>query len=638
MRILRIPSSPNLSKMHKHPQSDLVINEKTNCSTIPDVTTGGDVNAISSSEFVVHDLAVPFFTNPNNVQIHSFENELPLFEREIVSRTSKVLLDELLLPDLVQISDIPVYCGITRRRKKDEDKLNLNFEYAYGRRTLSTMLCAKLNTITCDILYINVVTVLQKFYKFHFGIKGELHGEEQDVPPIEFAFSFCESASMATSLLPTGSVHSQSTIAVAAGKERQIVTVLAASMGNVTMYEQTEDCHAWLGPLVTKLSSILGKGFEDVRYEVSVPTDSFFVSNLFFVNVVPNASPVDDDEANKRPKSVNVVVKKMPAETMQEMMRAKEQFYNEILFYQKYAQYYHRVPRCIYATEEPSSDSVIVLENVATKRGYSVCKWKYDTPLEYTLAAFREIARFHAIAYTTKRTREKEFFDFVDAIEEARFYPESTLRHMYNGTATRSLDFLRRQGYDREFCDKFEARCANTFDLVLKFVEVEEPLATLCHGDFTINNMLFKKESDEPKVILIDFALIRYGSPILDLSTFLCLHCARDLDKVMLDNVLRAYHDSLIQCLQENDIDGEDYSYEALYEDYKKKGLFGFFIATFFLAIQMGKFDGEMEDFAKMDPTEWAAFSRQIGGEEVDEILANMLLKLKEFGCLDYIL
>ncbi|KAK1119926.1 hypothetical protein K0M31_012999 [Melipona bicolor] len=404
------------------------------------------------------------------------------------------------------------------------------------------------------------------------------------------------------------------------------------------MCEQTEDCHFWLKPLVTKVSSILGEGFEDVRYEVSVSTGTFVNSNLFLVNIVSNANPVD--EANKRVKSVNIVVKKMPAEIMQDAVRSREQFHNEILFYQKCAQYYDRVPRCIYAREEPSlRDSVIVLENVVAKHGYSVCKWKYDTPMEYTLAAFREIARFHAVAYTMKRTREKEFFDCVNAIEEVRLYPESTFRYVFDGTATRPLNFLRKQGYDKEFCDKFQARCANMFeDLVLKFVEVEEPLATLCHGDFTINNILFKKESDEPKVIFIDFALIRYGSPILDLSTFLCLHRARDLDKVMLDNVLRVYHDSLIQCLQENDIDGEDYSYEALYEEYKRKGLFGYFVATYFLGSQMSKEVIQAKDVLGMNPTEWAAFACQLGGEEVDEILANMLLKLKEFGCLDYIL
>ena len=442
-----------------------------------------------------------------------------------------------------------------------------------------------------------------------------------------------------TSLLSTGNVHCQSFLRsqwlLAAETDR------LSRMGNVIMSEQTEDCHAWLEPLVTKVSSILGKGFEDVRYEVSVPSDTFFISNLFFVNIVSNASPVDDDDEAKKRASTSIVVKKMPREiTIQEMMRSKEQFHNETLFYQKYAQYYDRVPRCIYATDESSPfGSVIVLENVGTKRGYGVCQWKYDVPLEYTLAAIREIARFHAIAYATKNTREKEFFNFVNAFQEVRYYPESELRQTFDGTATRSLDYLRRQGRNEEFYDKLEARLANTFeDLVLKFIEAEEPLATLCHGDFTINNTLFKKEGDEQKVMFIDFALVRYGSPVLDLSTYLCLHCARDLDKVMLDNVLRAYHDSLIRCLKENDVDCENYSYEALYEDYKKKGLFGFLIATFFLATQMGKFEGQLEDFAEMDPAERPVALRQIGGEEIDEILANMLLKLKEFGCLDYIL
>ncbi|KOX69155.1 hypothetical protein WN51_06308 [Melipona quadrifasciata] len=245
------------------------------------------------------------------------------------------------------------------------------------------------------------------------------------------------------------------------------------------MCEQTEDCQFWLKPLITKVSSILGKGFEDVRYEVSVSTDTSINSNIFLVNVVSNANPVD--EANKRVKTVDIVVKKMPTGMNKDVVRSREQFHNEILFYKKYAQYYDRAPRCIYATEEPSTDTVIVLENVANKRGYSMCKWKYDTPLEYTLAALREIARFHATAYTMKRTREKELFDFVDTIEEVKFYPETTYRGLFNGTATRSLNSLRKQGYDKEFCDKLEARLANTYeDLILKFIEVEERSITCC--------------------------------------------------------------------------------------------------------------------------------------------------------------
>lgn len=57
-------------------------------------------------------------------------------------------------------------------------------------------------------------------------------------------------------------------------------------------------------------------------------------------------------------------------------------------------------------------------------------------------------------------------------------------------------------------------------DVILKFIEAEEPLATLCHGDSTINNTLLKNENGKLKTMFIDFALIRYGSLILDLKLF----------------------------------------------------------------------------------------------------------------------
>lgn len=409
-------------------------------------------------------------------------------------------------------------------------------------------------------------------------------------------------------------------------------------IGDAMMCEQTKDCHAWLDPLVDKITTNLGKNFNDIRYEVSTPNDSFFVSSLFFVNIVSNSTTNNDDQEKE---TSNSVVIKVPSSlsNLREIMRLNEQFHNEILFYNMYAKYYDQLPRCVYVEQDDSSNLAIVLENVITQRGYNLCKWKNDIPLIYTIAAFQEIARFHAKAYTVKKNHKEEFFDFVRSIQEVRFYPGTMMKVIFNETATRWLDYLRKQGHDKQFCDKLEARLENTFeDLILKFVEVEEPLATLCHGDFTINNTLFKNENGKLKTMFIDFALIRYGSPILDLSTFICLHCAKDVDKNMLDNVLKAYHDSLIQCLKENDMDCEQYPFEAFYEDYKKKGLFGFFIAAFFLPMVMGKSDKALEDFNEMDMSEWIKTLHHLGGDEINEILANMLLKLNEFGCLNYVL
>lgn len=389
-----------------------------------------------------------------------------------------------------------------------------------------------------------------------------------------------------------------------------------------------------LDPLINKIVANLGKDFDDVRYEISVPEDSFFISNLYFLNINSNAKDTD------KKRTVNVVLKKPPAiADVRDVMRTNEQFHNEILFYQRYAKQHEEFPRCLLAEEKPPSDSVIVLENVIAQRGYDISKWKHDVPIEYTMAAFREIARFHAKAYVAKERRGEEFFDFVNGLQEVRYYSGSILKVVYDGTANRSVKYLRGRGYDPRFCDKLEDKLRNTYDdLVMKYVKPEEPLATLCHGDFTMNNTLFKNENGEIKCMFIDFALTRYGSPVLDLSTFLCLHCARQLDKSMLDKVLKAYHDSLTRCLEESGVDSEKYSFEALREDYKRKGLFGFFVATFFLPTVMGLGDCSPEKFIKIDIQNWGSALCEQGGDECSEIMANMLLRLKEFGCLDDLL
>lgn len=389
-----------------------------------------------------------------------------------------------------------------------------------------------------------------------------------------------------------------------------------------------------LDPLINKIVANLGKDFDDVRYEISVPEDSFFISNLYFLNINSNAKDTD------KKRTVNVVLKKPPAiADVRDVMRTNVQFHNEILFYQKYAKHHEEFPRCLLAEEKPPSDSVIVLENVIAQRGYDISKWKHDVPIEYTMAAFREIARFHAKAYVAKERRGEEFFDFVNGLQEVRYYSESILKVVYDGTANRSVKYLRGRGYDPRFCDKLEDKLRNTYDdLVMKYVKPEEPLATLCHGDFTMNNTLFKNENGEIKCMFIDFALTRYGSPVLDLSTFLCLHCARQVDKSMLDKVLKEYHDSLTRCLEESGVDSEKYSFEALREDYKRKGLFGFFVATFFLPTVMGLGDCSPEKFIKIDIQSWRSALCEQGGDECSEIMANMLLRLKEFGCLDDLL
>ncbi|XP_076287639.1 uncharacterized protein LOC143212592 [Lasioglossum baleicum] len=392
-----------------------------------------------------------------------------------------------------------------------------------------------------------------------------------------------------------------------------------------------------LEQLIDKTTRNLGKGYHSVRYDLESPTDAFYVSSMFFVNITVNYG----NENQKR--TIRLVVKKpSPLEKLRTMMRSDAQFHNEILFYEKYAVGHKDLPVCYYKHEEPPTKSVLVLENIE-ERGFHMCQWRYNVPMDYTMAGVRELARFHAKGYVMKERRRSEFFDIIESMHESRYDdddPETSPKDILNSTGTRGIEYLRDHGHDEDFCAKMIPFFEDMYEnVVVKCIEPEEPLATLCHGDFTVNNTFFKEEDGKVKAMFIDFALVRYGSPVIDLSSYLCLHCPENLSTDLIESVFRAYNDSLMQCLEDNGIKNrERFSYEALLDDYKLKGLFGYAVASFFLAVAMGKEKINPEEVADMDIDNRGDFLKKGGGDEISEILANMLLKLQEFGCLDHVL
>ncbi|XP_076656014.1 uncharacterized protein LOC143360772 [Halictus rubicundus] len=403
------------------------------------------------------------------------------------------------------------------------------------------------------------------------------------------------------------------------------------------MAENTTQSMIELEQLIDKTTKNLGNGFRNVRYDLESPKDTFYQSSMFFVNITVNCGNED------RKRTIRLVIKKPSLmHKVRVMMKSDAQFHNEILFYKKYAVGHDDLPMAYYLHEEPPSKTVLVLENIE-ERGFHLCPSRYNVPMDYSIAACQELARFHAKGYVMKERRRSEFFDIVNSLRESRYDdedPESDIKPLVNLSTLRSVEYLREHGRDRDFWAKMTPFFEDMYENVMvECIEPEEPLATLCHGDCTVNNTFFKEENGKLKAMLIDFALIRYGSPVIDLSTYLCLHCAEQLDKDMIENVLEAYNDTLMRCLEDNGVKNrERFSYEALHDEYKKRGLFGFAIASFFLAMTLGKSTFSPEIVAEMEPNERYEFLKSVGGDEVTEILANMLLKLRDFGCLDHAL
>jgi len=209
--------------------------------------------------------------------------------------------------------------------------------------------------------------------------------------------------------------------------------------------------------------------------------------------------------------------------------------------------------------------------------------------------------RFHGKGYIMKELQCEKFFDIMKQIQEIRYNEKYEWKNFINLIATRAVEYLRNHGHDVT-CDKMEALLSQVFDKVMmKIVEPRELLSTLCHGDFTSSNLLFKTENGKHDAILIDFAFCKYSTPVIDLSTYICLCCSNEMIKDKFFEIMRVYHNALKKYLLEVGVSNiEKYSYKALLDDYRRGGLFDLIIASFFLPVVRGYYTIDSKQLAYM--------------------------------------
>jgi len=396
-----------------------------------------------------------------------------------------------------------------------------------------------------------------------------------------------------------------------------------------------EDIQRWFDEVMPKIIKNLGPDVEKARYQLEF-TGNFIGSNIYHVRLQ------FENKTNGQNEELSMILKR-PMPGLNQILYIDFQFHNEILFYQMYTQPDEIYAKCFYVEERPPIDSVIALENV-NGRGYYHCPYICNSPLEYTLAAMRELGRFHGKGYVMKEMQREKFFDIVAQIQEVRF--EKRMENIYefgtNILTLRVVEYLRSQGHDAVFCDKMEAVFSNLYDRLLKMVQPLEPLATLCHGDFTLQNILFKTKNDgQYRTMLIDFALIMYSTPAVDLSTYFFLNCSNEMRKDKFSEIMWAYHDALKEYLLDAGIkDIEKYSYNALLDEFRRGALIGYVGMCANVPILLGHLSPEtlVQDIIDLGPLESMKKQKYVGGDEVSKILADTLLHMRDLGCLKHVL
>jgi len=235
-------------------------------------------------------------------------------------------------------------------------------------------------------------------------------------------------------------------------------------------------------------------------------------------------------------------------------------------------------------------DKILIMQNLKKVGWKDAVNKKKGLDIDHVRLAFNWLATFHAIMYAFMdqysggRQRSKKDLDIFslkfgwmmkemqesESYEAMRKSGESQMKSLFATFETEGTDYVK---HLEEFLE-------NNVDIATTAIEMKEnydfSVETILHGDPWFNNMLFKynKAMEVEDVIFIDFQLMAFGSPTIDLAYFLASSVTGEFMKKYKDHILTLYHTKF--CHTVNALGSKlEWSYEDFLEDYKKSLLWG---------------------------------------------------------------
>lgn len=253
------------------------------------------------------------------------------------------------------------------------------------------------------------------------------------------------------------------------------------------------------------------------------------------------------------------------------------------------------------------------------------------------------VYRFHGLSFRAKYQKPVIFDRMMADIKETQLHKDDWVMpngiFIISGLLSTVLERLVERGdIDDSRVHHFRTKFLKNMKLTLNRVMCTHgPLAIMCHGDFNRNNMMFRYDDVGRPVdaLAFDFATIRYGSPVLDLSFFLYMNTNRRLREEYWDELLDTYCVALAEAVSDvadvvrvpdrSQLDAEMCEY----------GIYGLVHISFFRRIMMD------ENASNVDLLSIDIFDRQVflnilqlyGGDKATDAIADAVLHYMNTYC-----
>lgn len=206
-------------------------------------------------------------------------------------------------------------------------------------------------------------------------------------------------------------------------------------------------------------------------------------------------------------------------------------------------------PQC-YRTLDIEPSECIFMEDLSVRGFKIIDRCTEVVTADHVRLGMKALGKFHAISFAMKDQQPEKFSELASNLSELFVRRDDKLTRDYFNKMLKSIYDALDDNEDvlvRSKLDKLFEREAMDISADCVDAELAGSAAIITHGDNWQNNQIYKfDQNGKPiEVVLLDWQISRYCSPIIDIVYFVFCCTTKELRDAHYDDFLKAYHASL---------------------------------------------------------------------------------------------
>ncbi|XP_055636018.1 uncharacterized protein LOC129775364 [Toxorhynchites rutilus septentrionalis] len=304
---------------------------------------------------------------------------------------------------------------------------------------------------------------------------------------------------------------------------------------------------------------------------------------------------------------------------------------------------FFNTPKCYLAYLDMAKQESAILMDDLRLQNYRM--WDKSNPVNFEHARLLmiQLGRLHAVSFALKEQRPDVFeqFKVADPMTAAMTSSEAFMT-MMTMSMDRAIGSL--EPNEEKVRQKLEKLKSHMFEDMANLTssKVGEPYSVLGHGDCWINNLMFAYKKGVPTdIVLLDWQICRYVSPVLDLVYFIFSCTDGELRRKHYDELIRIYYGSLKELLDRLGGDAtRQFPFTALLRQLKACGKFGLLMAIFIVPLlcienkDLPDLDAQAEKFKETQQLEMPFVINEQSEAKYRKRMSDVLRDVIRFGYL----